>query len=500
MKYGFIITLLLFTAACAQDPLEDQPENVRNGVPPLTQVTGEPIPRDFFHLEVAPEVPVFYEGEVGSFVLEGRITDKADLPVTITVNNLPTGAKFDEATGTVTWQPEFGLLSAGESSKLIPFTATISTDELGVATSVVENFHLWIHKRIVKPEIVNFKATKGTSLYRILEGSKIDITVEVKSVYETIAPKLRFYGPNNHLNGVTFMESVGNPTFNATTKLWEYTYILNTQNKNLTVSSKNYGVELEALDNSGDTSITKSLSFKVVTKVGEPKTTWVKDVFVRAGEVSEFRFQIYVEFNNFKSSPTSSVVPNAEINFDKSSQINNFCSDFDQKFKGSLECKCLITNGSSWQPTTFTCSIKTKPDVGDIGEYVVKIPVTSENTVMSTDKEKLTIEKKIIVSRNVEHEEEVKKLKELEEAAAKLEKTVADLKAEIEKKVQEIIELEKKLKDAKSDPETEEEMRKRIREEVRKEILEELLGGGSKNTDDKDDDDSDKEEETETPE
>ncbi|MCB0363899.1 MAG: hypothetical protein H6624_09845 [Bdellovibrionaceae bacterium] len=403
---------LLFVAGCHggmdQDPLKDQPDNVRKGVPPNEKPKEDrnPVPRDAMRLEVEPEVVSLVEGQEGQFTIKADILGFDKEEYTVEIKNLPEGAVFDQATGKVNWTPVTDMVIGDDYMETYQLIVQMSTLKKPIM-SIVRKVPIFIQRDAIRPEIVKVHLPN-----EVQEGREIQFTVQVRDVDSTDGTLHRFREPHltvvqtedtardgSHL--VRLMPSTrdnpnprrldpADPTYDP--NLWIYTLRVDARNKELTTSRENFKFGLIATSRfglpsaeGGVPSKPKAVSVAIVSKTPKPLTSWPDEVVeFKANEQTTFTWDVFSPLGglSFRSSPEG----DGDL---EDPQVLETCAE---GLPGVAKCSCAKA-----EPWRYHCRMTWTPPTAEPGkdEFNVAFRVVNRGRFRPTDKETSEFLKKV---------------------------------------------------------------------------------------------------------
>ncbi|MCC7403268.1 MAG: hypothetical protein IT288_02625 [Bdellovibrionales bacterium] len=385
-----------------QDPLQNQPDNVRKGVPPGEKPKEDrnPVPREAMRLEVEPEVVYFVEGKEGSFTIKTDVLGYDKEEYTVEIKNLPEGASFDSATGKVTWKPLTDMVIGDDYMETYNLIIQMSTLKKPVM-SLVRRVPIFVQRDSPRPEIVKVHMPN-----EVQEGSEVEFTVQVRDLDSTDGSLFRFRTPHitvvqtddTYRDGASLVSLVpstsdnpnprrldpSDPTYDP--NLWIYKMRVNARNRELTSSRDNFKFGLIATSRfglpsaeGGVPSQPKGLSIAVITKVPRPLTTWGEDVIeFKTGVAAVYTWDIYSPMGalNFRSSPEG----------DGDLDAPTIAIKCNADMPGPAECKCTKAASQSWR---YNCRMTWTPGAidPDKEKYPIAFRAVNRNRFRNSDAE-----------------------------------------------------------------------------------------------------------------
>lgn len=342
----FILILNLFILACdkdsfQQDPLKEQPKEIREGVSPeLRKPEARPAcPPDSLIIESVPSVGVFEEGEKGAMTFTGRVLKCGTEAYELEILNLPEGATYDSQTGVLEYTPPFSVVKGQEYFMQEQFKLRMKT--IGEPVIIKEENIVYFVRRpsAHKPKIIGFEELPKS----IEEGKNTQFYVLVKD--EDFAngpddistpPRLNFVTVrNNESNALPYLHiyNAHNPQRDPNDKsLWRFTVNLRTQQFENVISRNlfvHFGVI--AISSFGELSIPKEGSFEILNRVKEPYLSWP--------DVKNFQYKMY---RGRKNILTFWAIDPLKEGYTQV-VFNNSCKGL----PGKAQCQCTYVGNSS---------------------------------------------------------------------------------------------------------------------------------------------------------
>ncbi|MCB9027408.1 MAG: hypothetical protein H6625_13900 [Bdellovibrionaceae bacterium] len=345
MKW-FIVLLSCFLLACEkdsfkQDPLEGQPDRIRNGDSPDNR-KPEPrpaCPQQSLIIESVPRVGMFEEGELGTITFSGRVLKCGTDEYEIDVLNLPEGAIYDKQKGVLEYTPPFALVQGSDYYIESYFDLRMKT--LSKPVVVKEQRVVYFVRRPGgrKPVVESFKKFPS----EIFEGKNTQFEILVKDE-DAIRnangavkpPRLNFVTTQQDERNALPYLSVYKPQdpiqdFNDK-NLWHFVVNLrtegfeNTVNRNLTVK---FGVV--AISQFGVISDLFEEQFTILNRVKTPYVSWpeVKVIKTELSKGANNLFSFWA-VDPFKEGST-------RVEFETDCSL----------LKGKAICKCVY-DGNGW--------------------------------------------------------------------------------------------------------------------------------------------------------
>ena len=288
MKW-LIILFSIFAIACEkdsfkQDPLEGQPDRIRNGSHPDQRKPDArpPCSIDSLVIESSPRVGIFEEGQLGTMTFKGRVLDCGTEEYEIEVLNEPEEADYDKTTGVLTYTPPYSIVQG--NSFFVERSFKLRMKTLSKPVVIRDHSVVYFVRRpgSRKPVIEDFEKLPDT----VNEGSMTAFFVVVRDEDSTSGVNGRINPP--HLNLVTTSHNETNALpymsiFNSTKpvqdpddkNLWRFRVTINTTpyrnpvDKDMTLR---FGVV--AVSQFGVLSDPEPRNFELKNRVKKPKITW----------------------------------------------------------------------------------------------------------------------------------------------------------------------------------------------------------------------------------
>lgn len=356
MKNLKLVTAILVAAlglslgACKQDPLEGQPDSVKNAKKPGGKpTTGTPSDsllidvNDFYQIK---------EGDNLEFKIAGRVII-GGLGHDITIENMKDfpGMSHSKATGEVKWKPSLDYVKSG-SEVVVPLKILMVTTG-GKTLIRRKEVAIMVLRQFVGPDVVS-----ANSLQEMIEGDIDDFSVTVKSPEEATAPTLSVAlvraGTEDGNAYIELDRGVAiNPVRSTVDpSLWTFYLKINLVDAEVTDGADDLYFGLQAVSSYGLTSTVKSFSYRVKTNYEMPRTSWLAETTMTAGKETNFQFMVYDLKDEGRVTAS----------------ITN-CADMP-----GAQCNCVAMGRSQVQ-----CSVRWTPDASLIGRSV-RVNVDSKNT------------------------------------------------------------------------------------------------------------------------
>lgn len=376
--FGLEVFVLISGVGCSggkgQDPLKDQPTNVRKGIPPedKPKEDRQPIPREAMRLEITPSLPTFVEGQEGQLTIKGSILGLSQDEFDISIENLPKGASFDPVANRISWTPAKDMVKGESYTSIYNLKVQMSTRRTPVL-SVLREFVLYVQRDMVRPEILRVESPDQLS-----EGEQYKMWVTVKdldsaddvSLFGSVqAPHLMVVRSPNSFHDGSHLITLDSPRWDLVNprrmdrydpqydpSIWIYQLTIDTRYKELTSSRDVYGFGLIAVSRFGLASAEgnipstpKIIELPIVTRVPKALTTWPDDIIeFKEGEKTVFSFDVYAPISQvgFRSEPQGDgILDPVEIK-----------ANCHQDLPGDAECRCIKAN--SWR---YNCTMSWLP-------------------------------------------------------------------------------------------------------------------------------------------
>tara|TARA_B100000749_G_scaffold280875_1_gene279585 strand:+ start:34936 stop:36066 length:1131 start_codon:yes stop_codon:yes gene_type:complete len=292
-----ILTSVFLGCSTESDPLKGYPDNVRNGLPPKkidTPVSDKTRVTELL-LSMSPELPVFIEGEELQLSFDGRFVSEDGEPARnqkITIENLPEGARWDEATNTMTWSPSTDFLRGSDFQTTVVLDVSFEGIRNGEFLRTQKQFMTWVRRPQDRaPRII---AMDEVDSIKEGEWTSFTLTVEDLDSYDGtngIPPRLSFFAGNRGFNGSHLMGVVGNPVAGDEPNTWIYSVSMDTRSKELTRDVSGYSVSIEATSRFGKKSLPEQLAFDVETKLNTPVLS-DNEIVLYAASKNTFSFSV----------------------------------------------------------------------------------------------------------------------------------------------------------------------------------------------------------------
>lgn len=280
-----------------QDPLDGQPDWVRDGVPPERKVDPRPkaLPADVMRIDSA-DFADFREGEPGELKVGARVliaNTGYDLQLT-NIRDFP-GAVFDAAAGSFKWTPPIGYVNS-EYTRAAHLDFTLTAQTVPV-TSTVKSIKVFIGRQNVDPSIVS---VDDLSKNPINEGEKREFQVVVKdptaSNTPNNRPRLMVVASTSDQFSAAHMVTNSNSDPSQSMidpSLWIFKLTLDTRNYELTPDRSLFKFGLIALSHFGNTSGPRTVDVLIGNKLREPSISWVDTAVLTMGQKNSYNFSVY---------------------------------------------------------------------------------------------------------------------------------------------------------------------------------------------------------------
>ena len=389
-----------------QDPLANQSQQVRNGIPPEKAVVippARPIKEDALRIDV-DNFYNFKVGVTGSFNITGRVLMPIDGhdPVLgqdfqIEVENLSefNGAKFDSTTGEFSWTPDqLNDNSQYQESRILNVTLfTTSEPVLRREASV----NLFVSRQESAPKIILISSDLN-ALPAIREGESRTFTVQVQDPdardFSSMRPVINTIRATE-TKDVSYLISMVPPKWNQKNPVvdpndaskWTFTMRLDLTNQEVTHKSDvfNYGIQI--VSRYGRTA-QQTANVTIQTSVQLPVVSWLEatPMVLVAGQANVVNFTAYdpqgegsVSFNWGDANWNCNMLP------------------------GGASCSCAFQDNSrSSQLCTLRWTIPANIKITDatiVGEVLNRSQVSNDPTIQRVPfKRRLTIVPAPVVS------------------------------------------------------------------------------------------------------
>lgn len=312
---GLVLVMLTagvvsLTLGCQQDPLADQPETVRRGIP--VEVVREPpaakpVKQEALRID-ANDFFSFKEGIAGEAVITGRVL-MPNVPFKIEIENMASefpGSTYDSTTGVFKWTPSRDALGVdyGTAKRLVVRLTTTGVPILGTTKSIL----IHVTRGENDPEIV---AVEDLVTVFTREGKDRKFLVTVRDPdsadFDGARPKLFTIpsrrGPND-VSGLVYMEeskpAAPNPVQDPNDKsLWIFKMVMDLTAKNgdlrgrdFTRGEERFFFGLQALSRYGRIAV-RPVDVTIRTSVMKPLVSWLDPIEVVADQENTVQFTVF---------------------------------------------------------------------------------------------------------------------------------------------------------------------------------------------------------------
>jgi hypothetical protein len=383
-------------SACSQglqqDPLGDQPDEIRNGVnrgaaKPAPKPT--PLPSESLRIDTA-EFYSFKETFEGSAVLSGRVLIPVDgkpaekgVDYELNIENMNAfpGASFDAATGQFKWTPPRGFVDV-EYTRNMTLVVSLNT-KVPPVLSVRRTIPVFVTRIENDPEVLSVDGLAG---HTIREGESRDfqVTVNDPDSFDTDAGRPRLLIVNNRrgANSAAALVSMvqpgwgkTNPTIDAADKTkWIFTLKIDSRGAEVTSNESLLSFGLIAVSRFGRSSAPMNAEAKFITSVRTPVISWRDTVNLVGGQ------EALINFSAYDPQGEGRMV----FRFNRCATL-----------PGLANCTCVQQSASN-----LLCSIRWKvPDVASPTDYVVEGVAENLSPVLTdTQKASMTLNGRIRVT------------------------------------------------------------------------------------------------------
>lgn len=381
---GLSAALLIFggcakvqeTLGLKQDPFQDMPDEIRNGVPPTTKPVPGPTAVDAKELRIdGLDFFTFKEAQRGEAKLSGRVLTAIDgeepqlgKNFRLVIENLKDfkGATFDPATGTFAWTPEVGTVDT-DFNRMMTLKVALETTK-GIAKSTRRNFNVFVLRQFNDPMIEDVDTLSAVlSADPMHEGEyrEFDVWVQDPDASDSSEgnPRLLVTNAQYGRDIGPFVSVLRGPYRDPKDpKRWRFRMALDLNGAELTKTYNTMVFGLMAVSQFGHLSAPQTVRVKVLTKVVAPVFSW--------GGFDDPPITFYADQDNSMSFTVSD--PKQE------GVVSAHCIDIPDGAK----CECGFT--SDYKRSVATCTISWHP-VGSasIGQHSIRGTVTNQSPVDS---------------------------------------------------------------------------------------------------------------------
>jgi hypothetical protein len=383
-------------AACSQglqqDPLADQPDEIRNGVDrgsakPAPKPT--PLPSEALRIDTA-EFYSFKETFEGSATISGRVLIPVNgkpaekgVDYEVNIENMSSfpGAFFDAATGQFKWTPPRGFVDL-EYTRNMSLIVSLNT-KMPPVLSVRRTIPVFVTRAENDPEILSVDGLNG---HTIREGAsrEFDVTVLDPDSVDTDSARPRLLIVNNRSgsNSAASMVAMVQPGWGKTNPTndpgdkhrWTFRLKIDSRGAEVTSSESLLSFGLIAVSRFGRSSAPTNVDVRFMTSVRAPMISWRETVNLVGGQ------EALINFNVFDPQAEGRLV----FRFNRCATL-----------PGLANCTCVQQTASN-----LLCSIRWKvPDVVAPTDYTVEGIAENLSPVLTdTEKASLTLNGRIRVT------------------------------------------------------------------------------------------------------
>lgn len=382
----FFVCSLGLLVACQQgldqDPLANQPDEIRNGVDrgaakPAPKPT--PLPSESLRIDTA-EFYSFKETLEGSATVSGRVlipiggkTAEKGVDYEVNIENMSAfpGASYDAITGQFKWTPPRGFVDM-EYTRNMSLIVSLNT-KIAPVLSIRRIIPVFVTRVENDPEIIK---VEGLSNGSIREGSTREFQVVVKDPdaadNDWARPRLLVVNNRAGSHSAAAMISLvqpgwgnTNPTVDPNDKhLWVFKLNVDARDREVTASESLLSFGLIAVSRFGRSSSPENVDVRFLTNVRKPVISWKDTLNFVGGR------DVLINFNVFDPQSEGRVL----FRFDRCVTL-----------PGSPYCTCAQQGANN-----LLCTIRWKvPDVSSVIEYVIEGVAENLSPVLS-DSQKAT--------------------------------------------------------------------------------------------------------------
>jgi hypothetical protein len=343
------------------DPLADQPDYMRHGVPGDTKPAKicEDIEANDLLIDASSGNLNFQETVTSEYTFTGRVL-QPNAKFSIEVEHLEKleGATFDSKTGVLKWTPKRGS-SGDDPFKHITITlkliAQLQKAECGKSLTHEKDFEVYVQRMAGTPTITKVDDLMHLNLH---EGQqkRFKVTVQDPDSVEDQPPSLVIL-PTRGSPMSSFIEiESGKPVRSASDPTsWDFNLLLDLSKAEITSSSGQFDFSLVAYSRFGKPSTSYSVQALVFTSLQDPIVTATA---VTALATKEFTYTFFI-MDTKEEGRLDFGAPNVSA------------------LPGPVTSKSLTC--TKLKPTQLSCTLKYTPPLEAINKtFVVQLPYTSK--------------------------------------------------------------------------------------------------------------------------
>lgn len=312
-----LVLVVAFLFGCnsgfkGQDPLEGQPENIRQAIPPEEKIdspANDILPEDALIID-ADLFYEFVEGKKGVV----KISSRSMLPDTTYTLDLEyveqrlvsasTTVSPDGHTQTLEWTPPHGFVG-DLSVKRMNVTVVIHAKRGKTYLSRRQDIQIVVYRKDKRPEIVEIidlpekdGVREGQSAaFKVVVRDPESVSRVLSSAVVGSPPQLRFVRTSEYKNLVPFLKLIGSPQRSKEDpELWMFNVRVELNNEsNLSRNRDTYYFGLQAVNRHSNPSRVSKQELTVYSDLFAPFVTWGSEDFVifQEGKENYFSFAVF---------------------------------------------------------------------------------------------------------------------------------------------------------------------------------------------------------------
>jgi len=292
------IFLGLALAACDQDPMAKKADELRKAKP-VTDLPQKPQPVDSDAIIIDyPQVFTFSEESRSEFKISAKVLMEGYSSIQYEIENKADFDQviFNEQTGVFSWTPPKGTVTQ-EDKRLFDLKIRVYAepkDPKGMVLTKARMAKILVNRNYWAPKIVNVKdfpdkIREGDYEYFRIQVSDVDSGPDVAD-----APFIQFTDLKKTEVNVSSTITLYKTEYNRGQRIWEYEYMLDLRNVELTSSLANFWLGIRVVNKYGKNSGTPiEMGGSVLTKLSRLETTWNSQLKLTAGENYKITFLVY---------------------------------------------------------------------------------------------------------------------------------------------------------------------------------------------------------------
>lgn len=290
-----------------QDPLANQPDNIKNGEytkPKPVDEIAEINKSKFLFIERMPYFNVENNTEAEVIIRGKSLYPNSRYRLTWINADMFPGATYEEIEGDpsknqqallkINWTPKEYITIDTFPTRI---DVVLKTVDLEKADSLDDSLPVFIYrKNFDVPKVLGISGMTGD----ITEGESRTVQVTIEDRYAQRfpdeIPELMFFSGTgfNNINGAPYLTVRGQPKQDEQDLgKWVFDVDINLRNTEVTRARTNASFFVAAVSKNGKKSAPLSASFFARTSLSQPITTWVTDVDFKVGADNKYDFLVY---------------------------------------------------------------------------------------------------------------------------------------------------------------------------------------------------------------